>query len=103
MPALDISVLLLTLFNAGVGAWSLHWARSDACAWRRRNGCILFAVNFLVLGIHGIVAALTRAPVLAPLGLIAGLLVVGMMWERPVAQPPRQSREPIPEPTVSES
>jgi hypothetical protein len=97
---LDLAVLVLTFLNAAIGAWSLHWARSEPTCWRCRSGCILFAVNLLVLGITGIVAALTRAQGLPPLGLVAGLLIVGMMWERPAA---RQHREPLPGTTVTEA
>jgi len=97
---LDVGVLGLTLVNAVVGAWSLHWARGEPGTWRCRSGCILFAVNLLMIGITGIIAAIMRAQGLPPLGLVAGLLIVGMMWERPA--PARQHRDPLPKPTVAE-
>jgi len=104
VAALEFGVLLLTVLNALIGAWSLHWARSEPTCWRCRSGCILFAVNLLVLGITGIVAAVTRAQGLPPLGLVAGLLIVGMMWEGPIRSLPRarQHREPVPNSTVTE-
>ena len=83
---LELGVLFLTLLNAGVGVLSVYWARSDSPSWRCRSGCILFSVNLVALGIAGVVAALARAQGLPPLGLVAGLLIVAMMWERPVAE-----------------
>jgi len=45
--------------------------------WGRR----LFILTLLLLGITILAAALTHARGLAPLGLIAGFLVIGMLWE----------------------
>jgi hypothetical protein len=100
MALLNLGVLGLTAVTAVVGVWSLHWARDESTGWRCRSGCILFAVNLVILGITGIVAASLRAQGLPPLGLVAGLLIVGMMWERP--GPARQHREPLPQATVTE-
>ena len=93
MAMLDAGLLVLTLLNAVVGGWSIHWARAEPQSWRCRGGCILFVVNLLALGITGIIAAVARAQGLPPLGLVGGLLIVGMMWERPGDE--RQHQEAI--------
>ena len=46
----------------------------------------------LTLGISGLVAAWQRAEGLAPLGLAAGALLIGVVWERP--QPTLGSEPP---------
>ena len=85
MSTLNGSVLVLTLVNAVVGGLSIYWARAEPQSWRCRGGCILFVLNLLALGIGGLIAASMRAQGLPPLGLVAGLLIVGMMWEGPSA------------------
>jgi hypothetical protein len=85
VSTLELGVLLLTAVTAAVGAWSIYWTRSEPSSWRGRSGRLLFVVNLLALGVTGLVAALARAQGLPPLGLIAGLLVVAMMWESPAA------------------
>lgn len=95
MSRLDLSVLVLTLVTAAVGSWSIYWARSETGCWRGRGGRWLFVVNLLALGGAGLVAAFTRAQCLAPLGLVAGLLIVGMMWDGP---PPARRRGPLGQP-----
>ena len=92
MSRMELSVLALTLVTAAVGGWSIYWARSETPCWRGRGGRWLFVVNLLALGGAGSVAAFTRAQSLAPLGLVAGLLIVGMMWEGP---PPTRRRTPL--------
>jgi hypothetical protein len=80
---LNLGVLVLTLLSATVGGLSIHWARTEPPSWRCRGGHILFVVNLVVIGGTSLVAAFLRAPGLAPLGLVAGLLLVGMVWEGP--------------------
>lgn len=89
MSTLDLGVLILTLITAAVGSWSIHWAKADPQSRRCRGGRILFVANLLTVGAVGLVAAFTRTPGLPPLGLVAGLLIVGMMWEGPEANPRR--------------
>jgi hypothetical protein len=48
-------------------------------AWGRR----LFVLTLLGLGVGVLIAARSRADALTPLGLAAGLLVVGMVCEVP--------------------
>jgi hypothetical protein len=83
---LEFGVLIFTLLAAVVGIWSIYWVRVRPHCWRGRGGRILFIVNFLALGAIGLVAAFTRAQGLSPLGLVAGLLVVGMLWEGPAIE-----------------
>jgi hypothetical protein len=83
---LEFGVLTFTLIAAVVGIWSIYWTRVRTHCWRGRGGRILFIVNFLALGIIGLIAAFARAQSLPPLGLVAGLLIVGMMWEGPAIE-----------------
>jgi hypothetical protein len=84
---LELAVTVLTLVTAAVGAWSIYWARTEPHCWRCRGGRILFVINLLAIGGTGLVAAFTRAQGLPPLGLVAGLLTIGMLWERPAPKP----------------
>lgn len=84
---LELVVLCLTLITAVVGALSIYWARADRSCWRCHGGRVLFVVNLLAIGVTGLVAAFTRAQGLPPLGLVAGLLTIGMLWERPAGRP----------------
>lgn len=92
MSMLELAVTILTVVTALVGTWSIYWARTEPPCWRCRGGRILFVVNLLAIGATGLVAAFTRAQGLPPLGLVAGLLTIGMLWERPV---PRQIQERV--------
>jgi hypothetical protein len=94
LSTLDLAVLVLTLVSAAVGTGSMYWARAEPLSWRGRSGRAVFVLNLLVLGAAVIVAALVRAQGLAPLGLVAGLLIVGITWEGP----PPSTRRPSPVP-----
>jgi hypothetical protein len=83
VSSLELAVLVLTLITGAVGGWSIYWARVEPPCWRCRGGRILFLVNLLALGAISLIAALARAQGLPPLGLVAGLLIVGMMWDGP--------------------
>src|SRR5437868_4462346 len=95
VSTLDFGVLVLTLVNAVVGGWSIYWARSGPESWRCRGGHLLFVLNLISLGAAGLVAALARAQGLPPLGLVAGLLIVAMMWEGPA--PAARRPGPVPQ------
>jgi hypothetical protein len=86
VSTLEFGVLILTLVYAAVGAWSIYWARAEPRTWRCRGGQALFVVNLIGVGAAGLVAASARAQGLPPLGLVAGLLIVGMMWEGPATR-----------------
>jgi hypothetical protein len=81
-----LNLALLTLTAAGVtlGVWGICWARASDSARQAAQGRRLFVVALLFLGGCGLVAASSRADALVPLGLSAGLLVVGMVWEAPM-------------------
>lgn len=81
----EFSVLLITLVGMLLGSFCIYWVKVRPSARRARWGCRLFVVTLLVLGAAALAAALTRADGLAPLGLLSGLLIVGMLWESPVA------------------
>jgi hypothetical protein len=72
-----------------LGLWGILWARLSPTARAARWGKCLFVVTFLALGAATFLAALNRLDGLAPLGLLSGLLVVGMVWDgpRPAARP----------------
>ncbi|HWY85272.1 MAG TPA: hypothetical protein VNX28_01035 [Gemmataceae bacterium] len=81
MSTLDLWLMLMTPGGCLLGGWSIYWARGQDHPVRMLWGRRLFIVTLLLLGFMTLVAACTHARALAPLGLIAGLLVVGMLWE----------------------
>jgi hypothetical protein len=87
VTALDHLFLAVTVAGVLVGVWAICWARGSTdparVAWGRRL-CVL---TLLGLGAGGLAAAGCRADALAPLGLSAGLLVVGMVGDLPLAGP----------------
>jgi hypothetical protein len=66
-----------------LGLWGICWARLSPRARLARWGQCLFILTFLALGAATFAAALYRLDGLAPLGLLSGLLVVGMVWDGP--------------------
>lgn len=78
-------VLLATLSGLLLGTWSIYWVRVRPCVRRALWGRRLFVAALLILGGFALVAAFMRANGLAPLGLLSGLLIVGMLWETPAA------------------
>ncbi len=83
MSSFDLGVLAMTVFIAAVGGVSIHWARADAGSRRARGGRVLFVLTLLGIGAIASAAAFARAQGLPPLGIVAGLLIVGMTWESP--------------------
>ena len=83
MAELELWLLCTTLGGFFLGGVSISWARTESSprqlVWGRR----LFIATLLFLGGSGFVAAIQRADGLVPLGLLAGLLVVAMLWESP--------------------
>ena len=79
----DLWFPFMTLAGFVLGGWHLCWncyeSDSSRGLWGRRLGVIAV----LCLGCTGLVAAGLRSPWLVPLGLLAGLLVVFMLWEHP--------------------
>jgi hypothetical protein len=89
-PALELSLVASTLVILLLGGYSISLARTEDNPVRAWWGRCLFIVVLLALGGTGLVAAVMQAEGLAPLGLLAGLLVVAMLWESPA--PFRQAR-----------
>ncbi len=87
MPHLELCLLALSFAGLVLGGWSISLARADwrqsRIAWGRR----LFVITLLGLGGSGLVAAFVHADGLVSLGLLAGLLLVAMLWESPAESP----------------
>src|SRR5689334_11595361 len=81
VSTLDLWLALLTPGSCLLGGWSIYWARGQDHPVRMLWGRRLFILTLLLLGITILAAALTHARGLAPLGLVAGFLVIGMLWE----------------------
>lgn len=83
MPILELSVVVLTILGVIAGGWAIVWARTARSASRALCGRLVFVGTLLSLGTIGLVAAFHRSEGLVPMGLLAGALVVGMLWEVP--------------------
>jgi hypothetical protein len=83
--ALEIFLVLLMLKAAFIGVLSICWAKADHRQRVCRVGKCLFVITLVALGVTGSVAAFLRSEGLAPLGLLAGFLVVGMLWDSPTS------------------
>ena len=80
----EFAFLVTSLIGLLIGSGCIYWAKVRPTARRAAWGRRLFIVTLLVLGLAGLIAALIRADGLAPLGLLSGLLIVGMLWESPL-------------------
>jgi hypothetical protein len=81
LSTFDIWLFFMTPGSCLLGGWSIYWARSHDHPGRMLWGRRLFIMTLLLLGILTLAAAWTHAPGLAPLGLVAGFLVIAMLWE----------------------
>ena len=81
MSTLDLCLLLMTPGGCLLGGWSIYWARGQDHPVRVIWGRFLFTITLLALGLLAVIAACAHARGLAPLGLIAGFLVIAMLWE----------------------
>jgi hypothetical protein len=81
----DLETCLLTLAALGLvlGTWGIVWARTSRTRGLISCGRGLFIGTIVLLGASSLLAAFHRADGLLPLGLSAGALVVGMLWEIP--------------------
>jgi len=79
----DLWFFLMTIVGFVLAAGHLTWAccdpKSGRGLWARRLG----VSALLCLGSSGLIAAGMRSPWLVPSGLLAGLLIVVMLWESP--------------------
>jgi hypothetical protein len=87
MLLVEVTVLIATLLGLLLGGCCIYWVKVKPCPRRARWGRRLFILTLLALGTVALVAAIMRADGLAPLGLLSGMLIVGMLWEGPVAVP----------------
>ena len=83
MPELEFWLLALAILGLVLGAWGILWARFSRANHRSLWGRSLFVAVIVFLAISSSVAAFHRAEGLVPLGLTAGILVIGMLWEVP--------------------
>jgi hypothetical protein len=83
MLHLEVWLFLLSLAGLVVGGWSICWARTHPERVRGAWGRGLFVLTLIVLGGSGLVAACARAEGLSSLGLLAGFLLIAMLWEAP--------------------
>jgi hypothetical protein len=74
----ELAVLLATLTGLLSGSCSIYWVKVKPTSRHARWGRRLFILTLLALGTVALAAALMRAD-----GL--GMLIVGMLWENPVA------------------
>jgi hypothetical protein len=82
MDHFEFSLWILAVLGLAVGGWSICWSRrDDARAWWGRR---VFVGTFLTLGISGLAAAVARADGTITLGLLAGFLLIAMLWETPI-------------------
>lgn len=82
---LEFVLLLTAILGLGLGIWSISWARSDYRQRRAWWGRRLFIATMLLLGVTIFVAAFAHAEGLVPVSLLAGILLVAMLWETPLA------------------
>lgn len=68
-----------------IGAMCLYLVHCP-CRVMAKIGRRLFVIAMIKLGILGLLAAMACHEGLAPLGLLAGLLVVAMLWDRPASE-----------------
>jgi hypothetical protein len=81
----ELAVLIATFTGLATGSCSIYWVKVNPTSRQARIGRRLFILTLLALGTVALAAALMRADGLAPLGLLSGMLIVGMLWESPVA------------------
>jgi hypothetical protein len=82
---MELCLLITALTGLFLGTWSVHWARSKYSERRAWWGRRLFIATLLLLGTTIFLAAILRADGLVPLSLLAGILLVAMLWETPPA------------------
>ncbi len=88
MILLETLLTLLALAGLVFGGWSIVLARTHPNPARASWGRRLFVAIVIGLGICGSIAALHRADGLVSVSLLAGLLLVGMLWDHPAHEMP---------------
>jgi hypothetical protein len=82
---LEVFLLIVALLGLSMGSCCIYWVNVRPSARQAWWGRRLFVVALLILGGAALLAAFTHAEGLAPLSLLSGLLIVGMLWENPAA------------------
>jgi hypothetical protein len=86
MLVFEFSLIALTIFCFILGGLGILWGRASSCPHRTSLGRVLFVGTLLLLGAGLQLAAFYEAEGLIPLGLLAGFLVVAMLWETPASK-----------------
>lgn len=86
MLVFEIALIGLTILCFILGGLGIMWGRASSCPHRTSLGRILFVGTLLLLGAGLQLAAFYEAEGLIPLGLLAGFLVVAMLWETPASK-----------------
>ena len=85
MISLNLAASAVTIGGFLIGGSCIYLVHCP-CHVTAKIGRRLFVAAIIALGILGLLAALAFHEGLAPLGLLAGLLVVAMLWELPAAE-----------------
>ena len=86
MLLFEYSLLLLAALCLLLGSLGILWGRCSNCPHRTFLGRAVFVGTLLLLGAAMQFAAFYQAEGIIPLGLLAGLLVVAMLWETPTSK-----------------
>lgn len=100
MILLETLLAMLALGGLIFGGWSIVLARTHPNPARASWGRRLFVAIVIGLGVCGSVAALHRADGLVSVSLLAGLLLVGMLWDHPAHE--KQNWESTPKQAVQD-
>ncbi|MEI7683793.1 MAG: hypothetical protein WCL32_02115 [Planctomycetota bacterium] len=85
MTSLNFAAMGVAIGGFLLGGICLYLVHCPCCVLAK-IGRRLFVAALLALGALGLIAAMAFHEGLAPLGLLAGLLVVAMLWETPAAE-----------------
>ncbi len=79
----ELTLLVVTILGLLCGCLCIYWVKMKPCVRRARIGRWLFVLTLLGLGVMALVAAVAHVDGLAPIGLLSGFLLIGMLWENP--------------------
>ena len=86
MLLFEYALLACTILCLFLGVLGIFWGRGSSCPHRASWGKMLFIATLLLLGGAMQFAAFYEAEGIVPLGLLAGFLVVVMLWETPASK-----------------
>lgn len=96
-PFLESLLLAMTGVCFCLGGLGILLGRTSRCPIRAAVGRKIFVGTLLLLGAALLLAAFYKAEGLVPLGLLAGALVVTMLWETPASSMRSSSHAMVPE------